>query len=89
MEKAIIGRHEEIRRLKNYVASDHSEFIAVYGRRRVGKTFLIKELFDSSFTFRLTGRENARMGDELMNFSYAMQDYFGIDTLPKDWTEAF
>ena len=89
MEKAIIGRHEEIRRLKNYIASEHSEFIAVYGRRRVGKTFLIKELFDDSFTFRLTGMENARMSSELMNFSYAMKDYFGIDTLPRDWIEAF
>ena len=44
METSIIGRQKEIERLKKYLASDKSEFIAVYGRRRVGKTFLIKEL---------------------------------------------
>ena len=43
MENAIIGRKAEIERLKKYIASDRSEFIAIYGRRRVGKTFLIKE----------------------------------------------
>lgn len=42
MENAIIGRKAEIERLNKYIASDRSEFIAIYGRRRVGKTFLIK-----------------------------------------------
>ena len=59
METSIIGRQKEIERLKKYLASDKSEFIAVYGRRRVGKTFLIKELLEGQFTFRMTGRENA------------------------------
>ena len=71
METSIIGRQKEIERLKKYLASDKSEFIAVYGRRRVGKTFLIKELLEGQFTFRMTGRENARMSEQLMNFSYA------------------
>lgn len=89
MEKSIIGRKNEIQRLKKYIASDKSEFIAIYGRRRVGKTFLIKELLEGKFTFRMTGKENARMADQLLNFSYAMADFFGDDTLPKSWTEAF
>ena len=89
MEKSIIGRKTEIGRLKKYIASDRSEFIAVYGRRRVGKTFLIKELLEGQFTFRMTGKENARMADQLLNFSYAMSDFFGEDKLPNDWTEAF
>lgn len=89
MEKAIVGRREEIERLKRYIASDRSEFIAVYGRRRVGKTFLIKELLEGQFTFRMTGRENARMADQILNFSFAMNDFFGEDELPKNWTEAF
>ena len=42
METAIIGREEEKRQLINYVGSPKSEFIAIYGRRRVGKTFLVK-----------------------------------------------
>lgn len=89
METSIIGRQKEIERLKKYLASDKSEFIAVYGRRRVGKTFLIKELLEGQFTFRMTGRENARMSEQLMNFSYAMIDSFGTETEPKDWTDAF
>ena len=46
MRNSIIGREKEIKELEDYIASDHSEFIAVYGRRRVGKTFLIKEMFE-------------------------------------------
>lgn len=37
----------------------------------------------------MTGKENARMADQLLNFSYAMSDFFGEDKMPKDWTEAF
>jgi len=76
MEKAIIGREKEKRDLKKYISSEQSEFIAIYGRRRVGKTFLVKELLDGSFTFRMTGKENARLGDQLLNFSYALEDFF-------------
>ncbi len=89
MEKSIVGRKKEIERLQKYIASGRSEFIAVYGRRRVGKTFLIKGLLEGRFTFRITGKENARTADQLLNFSYAMSDFFGEDKLPKNWTEAF
>lgn len=89
MEKSIIGRKDETERLKKYLASDRSEFIAIYGRRRVGKTFLVKELLEGKFTFRMTGRENAGLSDQLLNFSYAMSDFFGEDIRPKNWTEAF
>lgn len=89
METSIIGRQLEIERLKKYLASDKSEFIAVYGRRRVGKTFLVKELLEGQFAFRMTGREHARMGEQLVNFSYAMNDSFGVEVTPSDWTEAF
>ena len=48
MEKSIVGREKEIMELKKYLSSEQSEFIAVYGRRRVGKTFLIKELLEEA-----------------------------------------
>ncbi len=89
MEKSIVGREKEIERLKRYVSSDRSEFIAVYGRRRVGKTFLIKELLEGQFAFRMTGKENASMSDQLSNFSNALSDFFNEDAVPKNWTEAF
>ena len=43
MQNSIIGRKEEIALLEKYMTSNHSEFIAIYGRRRVGKTFLIRQ----------------------------------------------
>lgn len=89
MEKAIVGREKEKAELRRYLSSEQSEFIAIYGRRRVGKTFLIKELLEGQFTFRMTGKENARLGDQLLNFAYALEDSFQDSQVPKNWTEAF
>ncbi len=50
----IIGRKKEIEKLEELYNSDKSEFVAIYGRRRVGKTFLISELYSDRFTFRHT-----------------------------------
>lgn len=89
MENSIIGREKERMELKKYISSEESEFIAIYGRRRVGKTFLVKELLEGRFTFRMTGKENARLGEQLLNFSYALTDFFHDDRVPQNWTEAF
>jgi len=89
MKSSIIGRENEIQRLERYIGSQKSEFIAVYGRRRVGKTFLIKELFEGQFTFRMTGKEKATVAEQLANFNYALHDHFSTDDNAKDWTEAF
>ena len=51
----IIGREKELKRLRRTLFGEYSEFIAVYGRRRVGKTFLIKEAFNYSFAFQHSG----------------------------------
>lgn len=51
----IIGRKEEIAKLRKAYDSEYSEFVAVYGRRRIGKTFLIREMFDGKFTFQYSG----------------------------------
>jgi len=45
-----IGRKKEIKRLQKIIQSDRSEFVAVFGRRRVGKTLLIREAFNNKFT---------------------------------------
>lgn len=70
---------------KKYLSSEQAEFIAVYGRRRVDKTFLIKELLEEQFCFRMTGKENARLGEQLLNFSYALSDFFDDNRVPKNW----
>ena len=89
MEKNIVGRRTEIDRLKRYVASNRSEFIVIYGRHRVGKTFLVSELFDSNILFRMTGKENVSTNEQLENFGYVLSNYTGNAAVPKDWTEAF
>lgn len=86
----IIGRSEEIRKFRNVIESDKSEFVAVYGRRRVGKTFLVKELFKDCFTFRFSGRENASVGVQLENFNLALNDFCNeIFPKPDSWSMAF
>ena len=86
----IVGRKKEIKLLQSVVESGEPEFVAVYGRRRVGKTFLIKELFNNKFTFYFSGSENATMKTQLENFQFAFQNYFNmIIPAPKNWTVAF
>ena len=51
----LIGRNEEIREINELYDSGKAEFLAVYGRRRVGKTYLIKEVLGSRMTFYHTG----------------------------------
>ena len=72
-----------------YMNSNRSEFIAIYGRRRIGKTFLVRELFEDRFTFRITGKENVSTKEQLENFGYALSNYSNKSETPKDWSQAF
>ena len=86
----IIGRHNEQHALQQYIESDKPEFVAVYGRRRVGKTFLIKEYFKESFSFYISGLANATKEEQLENFN-ATLTFYGKTSYPrtKKWTETF
>jgi AAA+ ATPase superfamily predicted ATPase len=86
----IIGRIAQQEALKEYVASNKSEFVAVYGRRRVGKTFLVREYFRNSFTFYFTGLANTGMQMQLHNFNTSLQKY-GKMPYPavSTWFDAF
>ena len=68
MEKFFIGREKELQQLKDYISSDHSEFIAVYGRRRVGKTFLIQQVIGNDYAFYVAGMNNVSLRIQLSNF---------------------
>ena len=92
----LIGRKNEINNLETLYKSDSSEFVAVYGRRRVGKTFLIKEVFKNRLTFWHTGlspydrTKTDMLHDQLQAFFYTLQDYGLIGgQRPKTWLEAF
>jgi len=86
----IIGREAEIKKLQAISNSQHAEFVALYGRRRVGKTFLINQVFQNQFVFRMTGVIEGSPSDQFTAFADAM-DEFGYDMpeRPKDWMSAF
>ena len=85
----IIGRKEEQISLQQYVHSEKPEFVVIYGRRRVGKTFLIKEFFNHSFSFYHTGLANTRKEEQLKNFNVAL-NYYGKMPYPqtKSWMDS-
>ena len=86
----IIGRKEEQQILHSAVQSENSEFVAVYGRRRVGKTYLIRETFGYKFTFQHTGLAKGNTREQLFSFAISLRDA-GYDDcpIPKSWLEAF
>ena len=63
MAQEIIGRKQEIKQLSLCSSSGKAEFVAVYGRRRVGKTFLIRQYFHDDFDFYITGLYKGTMKD--------------------------
>jgi AAA+ ATPase superfamily predicted ATPase len=71
----IIGRKKEQEDFKTFLELQQPEFVAVYGRRRVGKTFLIKEFFSQKFAFYVTGLANADKQEQLNNFNVSLGHY--------------
>lgn len=71
----VIGREYEKNKFAEIVSSGKAEFVAVYGRRRVGKTFLIKESFNNQFTFYVTGLANSNTAVQLTNFTVVLIEY--------------
>jgi hypothetical protein len=90
MESRIIARKAEISILKACLESDRSEFISVYGRRRVGKTYLVRELFEAQMTFYATGLLNEETAVQIDNFNQALRARIGgVDAQAQTWREAF
>ena len=75
----LIGRKKELKKLQGLLTSNKSEFVAVYGRRRVGKTFLIRKAFNFEFTFQLTGLFKANRNKQLSQFHAALLQYFPLN----------
>jgi len=87
----IIGRRAELKEFSEFMNSGRPEFVVVYGRRRVGKTYLIREAFAKRFSFQLTGLANASLSQQLFNFHTALQKAFPYTVFPvaESWFEAF
>lgn len=93
VENAILGRSEEKKILKQVYGSKEAELVALYGRRRVGKTYLIRNYFEKKGTYlEATGIKGASLHEQLENFTKALSVPFfngaQIQT-PKTWKEAF
>ena len=86
----IIGRDTEKQRLERLYNSNSPEFLVVYGRRRVGKTYLIRQHFGGRFAFLTTGMYRQSQQVQLSQFAMALSEYFEIE-MPSfnTWLEAF
>lgn len=91
MKEILIGRHKEKKELLDWVESERSEFIAIYGRRRVGKTFLVKKTLEGRFTFTFSGSSGSARKDQLLNFGLSLREQFDDSeiTIPENWITAF
>lgn len=89
---SLIGRYKERAVLVKALQSEEAELIAVIGRRRVGKTFLIRTVYAASIKFELAGIQDAPLKEQLQNFSLRLnRTAKGDKTIPKpkNWLEAF
>jgi len=88
------GRKEEQRLLRELALSGESEFVVIYGRRRVGKTFLVRETFENDFFFSYTGIANMSAGQQRDEFAKALREYGwtpgeSAARVPENWFDAF
>lgn len=88
MEK-IIGREQDLQKLAEFAASGRPEFVAVYGRRRVGKTFLVRSAFKDKFVFYATGIIEGTYEDELEAFNTGLERYGWMGEKAVNWMDAF
>jgi hypothetical protein len=92
MTPILIGRAQEQEILKAALASEEAEMVAVIGRRRVGKTFLVKTAYGSRMAFEITGLQNAPAKQQLEHFHYALVRNGDSDIpveKPDNWMDAF
>lgn len=88
----MVGRAEEQRSLERARDSPDAELIAIHGRRRVGKTFLVREFFRADIAFELTGSHGAPLREQLANFAAALGRAMRArlpPAPPRDWVHAF
>jgi uncharacterized protein len=88
----MIGREKEQAILMRCLASKESEMVAIIGRRRVGKTYLINSVLGDKIRFETSGVQNASLKEQLINFHFQLKKAFGTlapEKSPKTWQQAF
>lgn len=90
MSEKIIGRKLEQEILRQRIESPSPELIAIYGRRRIGKTYLVRQYFKDSFSFYITGIYQGTKKEQLGEFARQLERYSGRKwEVAKDWFTAF
>ncbi len=92
MTHNIAGRKDEMQILSDALHSHRSELIAVYGRRRIGKTYLIREYYDKHIIFSFTGLSTGKRPEQIKNFMLKLNEAtneFSGHKQAADWLEAF
>lgn len=86
----LIGREKEIQELRQAHDSAESKFVAIFGRRRVGKTYLVREVFHDKFAFSYSGMAKATTKEQLQRFYLSLKDHgYKSSVKPNNWIEAF
>lgn len=86
----VAGRIDEIKILNGLLESEQSEFLAVYGRRRIGKTYLIRQVYDKHLIFDSSGLHEKNIDQQLENFWLDISRASKSNTLqPQTWLQAF
>lgn len=87
----IAGRVPEIQHLTKLIEKDSSSFLAVYGRRRIGKTYLIRQVYQKQLVFECSGLHESDFAQQLENFglTLAQTTQMKQPSLPKTWLQAF
>ena len=87
----LVGRERETAELMRCYQSERPEFVILYGRRRIGKTFLVNQTFKGRFTFQFTGSHQSPKERQLEMFANALKEYGGMDFQPvvDNWHHAF
>lgn len=89
-KESIVGRRHEQDILQSCLDSPKAEFIAVYGRRRIGKTYLVKQFFEEKFDFYASGVYQISRSEQLKRWQVQLNKFSGQKKArPKDWFEAF
>lgn len=86
----ITGRTDELNLLRQTLRDNSAHFIAIYGRRRIGKTFLVREAFEYRFTFQHAGLYRGKKEEQLFAFVSSLKDAgYTPAEAPRNWLEAF
>ncbi len=90
MTEKLIGREYECGELNRCMESNRSELVIVYGRRRIGKTFLVDQYFETSFAFKYVGVRGLSTKEQLRRFAKTLKEFSGVFPYRfSNWFDAF